>query len=232
MLRWDLPSFDAVSSTDVPGSRVDMPAAPVLPTVDEIQSIRAKAHQEGFSRGLQEGLAEGRAQGHELGKQEGFEQGRSEGFQSGYQQGYQGGALDLEQQLKSLREVLGTLSDLPDEIESALTSWVYETAVRLAGRVELDRSIFAAAVQEALMRLPRPGEHLFVRVSPQDMAMWSRLVDDSLSFKAVLQPDPELLAGHAYVEVGGTHLDVGEQARRALVKSALGLLETMPDDGK
>lgn len=231
MLRWDLPSFDSVTS-EASGARVDVQVTPTLPTVDEIQSIRAKAHQEGFSRGLQEGLVEGRTQGQALGKQEGFEQGRSEGFQSGYQQGYQGGASDIDQHINSLREVLRTLSDLPSEIESALTSWVYETAVRLSGRVELDRSVFAAAVQEAVMRLPRPGEHMFVRVSPQDMTMWSHLVDDSLSYQAVLQPDPELPAGHAYVEVGGTHLDVGEKARQALVKSALGLLEIMSDGAK
>ena len=230
MLRWDLPSFDAV--TETPASQLSEVAAPALPTVDEIQNIRAKAHQEGFARGLQEGLAEGRAQGVELGRQDGLELGRTDGFQSGYQQGYQSGATDLEHQLASLRQVLATLSDLPSEIESALTAWVYEAAVRISGQLELDRSMFAAAVQEALMRLPRPGEQLFVRVSPQDMSMWNRLLDDSLSFQAVLQPDPELQAGHAYVEVAGTHLDVGEKARRALVRSALGLLETLPDSAK
>lgn len=230
MLRWDLPSFDVVADSP-PAARVDV-SSPALPTVDEIQDINAKAHQEGFARGLQAGIVEGREQGVALGKQEGLELGRSDGFQSGYQQGYQSGVTDIDHLLSSLREVLKTLSDLPNEIESALTSWVYETALRIAGQAELDRSVFAAAVQEALMRLPRPGEHLFVRVSPQDMTMWSRLLDDSISFQAVLQSDPELLAGHAYVEVAGTHLDVGGQARRALVKSALGLLETLPDGVK
>ena len=230
MLRWDLPSFDAVAQSPASG-RPEIPS-PALPTVDEIQNIRAKAHQEGFARGLQEGLAEGRAQGVELGKLEGLELGRTDGFQAGYQQGYQTGSTDLENQLASLRQVLATLSDLPGEIESALTAWVYDTAVRISGQLELDRSMFAAAVQEALMRLPRPGEQLFVRVSPQDMGMWNRLLDESLSFQAVLQPDPELQAGHAYVEVAGTHLDVGQKARRALVKSALGLLETLPDGAK
>ena len=49
MQRWDLPSFDA------------SPEGTALPSVDEVQNIHAKAHQEGFARGLQDGLAEGRA---------------------------------------------------------------------------------------------------------------------------------------------------------------------------
>ena len=212
MQRWDLPSFDA------------SPEGTALPSVDEVQNIRAKAHQEGFARGLQDGLAEGRVQGVELGRQEGLEVGRAEGHEAGYQQGYDAGVADVQRHLEGLRQVLSTLTELPDDIEVELTSWVYETALRLSGQQSMDRGVFAAAVQEALMRLPRPGEQLFVRISPADQVMWSRLIQENHSFHAVLQEDPELTSGQAYVDVGGTTLDVGASARRALVQSALGLL--------
>jgi flagellar assembly protein FliH len=214
MQNWDLPSFDAT------------PQEATVPTVDAMQNIHAKAHQEGFARGLQEGVVEGQKQGLELGHQEGLELGRKQGFEAGYQQGYDSGLNDLKNHLQGLRSVLNTLSELPHDIESALTSWVYETALRLSGQSSLDRNSFASAVQEALMRLPRPGEQLFVRVSPADMVAWSQLATESSSFVSVLQPDPELQAGQAFVEIGGTTLDLGVHARRALVKSALGLLET------
>jgi len=222
MQRWDLPSFDDTHST----------GASTLPTVEEIQNIQAKANQEGFARGLQEGLAEGRAQGFELGKQEGVEQGHSEGFQTGYQQGYQSGSSDLERHLEGLSKVLQTLSDLPDEIEFVLTEWVYETALRLTGQSVLDREVFVSAVQEALMRLPRPSETLLIRFSPDDASMWARLADQSQPFHTALQPDPKLAAGEAYVDIAGTHLDVGAEARRALVKSALGLLEASDENSQ
>jgi flagellar assembly protein FliH len=213
MKRWDLPSFDAA------------PETATSPNLDEVQNIRAKAHQEGFARGLQDGIAEGRAQGIELGRQEGLELGRQEGFQAGHQQGYESGVAEVQQHLSSLSKVLSTLNDLPQDIESALTDWVFETAVRLSGQATLDRAVFAAAVQEALMRLPRPGEQMFVRVGPSEVPIWTRLIEDQ-AFHAVLQVDPELQPGQAYVEVAGTVLDLSEQARRALVKNALGLLDS------
>jgi flagellar assembly protein FliH len=214
MQPWDLPSFDSIKAGDVPA----------LPTVDELQNIRAKAHQEGFARGLQDGVEEGRTQGFTLGKQEGIEAGRSDGFQAGYQQGYQQGANDVQQHLNSLRSVLETLHDFPKEIEQELISWVYDTALKLSGQAHMDRQAFVAAVHEALMRLPRPGEQLMIRIHAQDMPVWKALTDGVFACETILHSDPELQPGQAHVEVAGVHLDVSVEARRALVKSALGLL--------
>ena len=111
MDRWTLPSFDAVPAPHTP-SQSQAHAAPLppvgvaLPTIDEVQSIRAKAYQEAFAHGLQEGLVEGQTQGVALGREEGIEKGRAEGFQTGYQQGYQSGAQEVEQLARALRQVL------------------------------------------------------------------------------------------------------------------------------
>jgi flagellar assembly protein FliH len=220
MQRWELPSFDHVNSAD----------QPALPSVDELQNMRAKAHQDAFARGLQEGLTEGRSQGFELGKQEGFESGRTEGFQTGFQQGYQSGSTAVEHHRNSLQQVLETLRDLPEVIQDSLSAWVYESALRLSGKASMDRSVFTAAVQEALMRLPRPGEQLLIRTCPQDVAAWTSLTEGAFATQTIVQPDPELQSGQAYVEVAGVRLDVSEQARKALVQSALGLMPTRSDD--
>jgi flagellar assembly protein FliH len=208
-----------------------MPSVGVaLPTIDEVQSIRAKAYQEAFARGLQEGLIEGQTQGLALGREEGFEKGRAEGFQTGYQQGYQSGSQEVEQMASELRQVLQTLGDVPAALASALPEWVYETALRLAGKEQMDRSVFVAAVQEALMRLPRPGESLIVGVPPQELDAWEALLrHPDMPFQAVVRPDADLSVGYAYVQVDGTRLDVGARAREALVRSALGLLPSAPE---
>ena len=213
MDRWTPPSFDAdpapVAANTNASSGVKVSGL-TLPTVDEIQAIRAKAYQEAFTRGMQD---------------EGLEKGRQEGFQAGFQQGYQSGAQDIEQLGQSLKQVLQRLSGLPDAFQTALPEWVYETALRLAGKEQMDRSVFVAAVQEALLRLPRPGQSLTVGVPQAELEAWEKLLQDpDMPFTAVVRADPELSAGYAYVQVEGTRLDVGTKAREALVRSALGLL--------
>jgi len=80
------------------------------------------------------------------------------------------------------------------------------------------------AVQEALMRLPRPGENLYLRLRAQEVETWRRIVEDpGLPFNCTILVDADVRPGHAYVEVSGARIDVGAEARIALVKAALGL---------
>lgn len=230
MDRWTLPSFDALPSESsardaTPSQGAQFVPTAASPTVDEVQAIFAAAHKDAFARGLQEGLKAGQAQGEAMGREEGIEKGRTEGFQTGYQQGYQSGAQEVDRMANELRLVLQTLSALPQTLESLLPEWVYETALRLAGKEQMDRSVFVAAVHEALMRLPRPGETLIVGVPSQEKDSWEALLNGpDMPFQAVVRVDADLLPGFAYVQADGTRLDVGSRAREALVRSALGLL--------
>jgi len=239
MNRWSPPSFDGepAASNTTPGRPLSDPslllddALAVLPSVNEVDAIRGKAYQDAYARGLQEGLQEGHAQGAAKGREEGMEQGRAEGFQVGYQQGYQGGLQDIEQMAKEMHRVMAQLQSLPDAFQSALPQWVYETALRLAGKEQMDRSVFVAAVQEALMRLPRPGENLLVGVPPAELESWqSLLTHPDMPFQSLVRADADLAKGFAYVLVDGTRLDVGLSARDALVRSALGLLPQHASD--
>jgi flagellar assembly protein FliH len=236
MNRWSPPSFDgepattehSLSHTSV---RQMDEAILVLPSVNEVDAIRGKAYQDAYARGLQEGLTEGHAQGAAKGREEGIEQGRTEGFQVGYQQGYQSGIKDIEHMSKEMQRVMAELQSLPQAFQSALPEWVYETALRLAGKEQMDRSVFVAAVQEALMRLPRPGENLIVGVPPAELEAWQSLLSHpDMPFQSLVRADAELSKGFAYVLVDGTRLDVGVSARDALVRSALGLLPQHASD--
>jgi flagellar assembly protein FliH len=236
MNRWSPPSFDgepattehSLSHTSV--RQIDE-AILVLPSVNEVDAIRGKAYQDAYARGLQEGLTEGHAQGAAKGREEGIEQGRTEGFQVGYQQGYQSGIKDIEHMSKEMQRVMAELQSLPHAFQSALPEWVYETALRLAGKEQMDRSVFVAAVQEALMRLPRPGENLIVGVPPAELEAWQSLLSHpDMPFQSLVRADAELSKGFAYVLVDGTRLDVGVSARDALVRSALGLLPQHASD--
>jgi flagellar assembly protein FliH len=236
MNRWSPPSFDGEPATTEhtlgqSSVRHLDEALMVLPSVNEVDAIRGKAYQDAYARGLQEGLTEGHAQGAAKGREEGIEQGRTEGFQLGYQQGYQSGIKDIEHMSKEMQRVMNELQSLPQAFQTALPEWVYETALRLAGKEQMDRSVFVAAVQEALMRLPRPGENLVVGVPPAELEAWQSLLSHSdMPFQSLVRPDAELSKGFAYVLVDGTRLDVGISARDALVRSALGLLPQHASD--
>jgi hypothetical protein len=56
MDRWTPPSFDAEPAPAAASAKYSAssqsPAGLTLPTIDEIQSIRAKAYQEAFARGF------------------------------------------------------------------------------------------------------------------------------------------------------------------------------------
>ena len=236
MNRWSPPSFDGEPATTehTPGQtsvRHLDEALMVLPSVNEVDAIRGKAYQDAYARGLQEGLTEGHAQGAAKGREEGIEQGRTEGFQLGYQQGYQSGIKDIEHMSQEMQRVMNELQSLPQAFQTALPEWVYETALRLAGKEQMDRSVFVAAVQEALIRLPRPGENLVVGVPPAELEAWQSLLSHpDMPFQSLVRPDAELSKGFAYVLVDGTRLDVGISARDALVRSALGLLPQHASD--
>ncbi len=236
MNRWNPPSFDGDQTTPEIAagrefSRLAEDGSIALPSVNEVDAIRGKAYQDAYARGLQEGLTEGHAQGAAKGREEGIEQGRTEGFQLGYQQGYQSGIKDIEHMSKEMQRVMAQLQSLPDAFQTALPEWVYETALRLAGKEQMDRSVFVAAVQEALMRLPRPGENLIVGVPPAELEAWQSLLSHpDMPFQSLVRPDADLSKGFAYVLVDGTRLDVGISARDALVRSALGLLPQHASD--
>ena len=236
MNRWSPPSFDGDHAapdlaTGREFSRLAEDGSIALPSVNEVDAIRGKAYQDAYARGLQEGLTEGHAQGTAKGREEGIEQGRTEGFQLGYQQGYQSGIKDIEHMSKEMQRVMAELHSLPQAFQTALPEWVYETALRLAGKEQMDRSVFVAAVQEALMRLPRPGENLIVGVPPAELEAWQSLLSHpDMPFQSLVRPDADLSKGFAYVLVDGTRLDVGISARDALVRSALGLLPQHASD--
>jgi flagellar biosynthesis/type III secretory pathway protein FliH len=77
---------------------------------------------------------------------------------------------------------------------------------------------------EALGRIPRPGEHLFLRVHPAESALWAQLAEGEQQVcKVALVEDEDIARGSCFVEVEGLRLDLGSNSRRALVRQALGL---------
>ncbi|NBW01472.1 MAG: hypothetical protein EBR85_07165 [Betaproteobacteria bacterium] len=209
---WKPPSFDPRPPTEIP-------RAP-LPTVEEVEAIRAEAARLGMESGHATGYAEGKQEGYSAGHIEGMQKGHEEGYQAGYEQG----KAEIERLTAALNTLLEAINELPAAMGEPIAELAYQIGERLSGKDGMDRAPFVAAVQEALMRLPKPGEKLFFRVRAQEAETWKRALEDpGLPFKCTLVVDENIPEGHAYVEAQGMRLNLGEQARRALVRTALGL---------
>ena len=143
-LRWEIPSFD-------PPKPPKPPKNPPIqyPTVEEVEAIRANAYHEAYELGSNQGFIEGRESGYKEGQQKGYEE--------GYQKGYLDAHTETNRLHDALKELLLTLDGLPQAISEPLTQLAFEIGIRLSANESMERGPFVAAVQEALMRLPRPG---------------------------------------------------------------------------
>jgi flagellar assembly protein FliH len=210
-LRWEIPSFD-------PPKPPKPPKNPPIqyPTVEEVEAIRANAYHEAYELGSNQGFIEGR--------ESGYKEGQAKGYEEGYQKGYLDAHTETNRLHDALKELLLTLDGLPQAISEPLTQLAFEIGARLSANESMERAPFVAAVQEALMRLPRPGESLYLRIRSEEVDTWKKIVEDpGLPFTCSVLVDADVQLGHAYVEVGGARIDVGKEARKALVFSALGL---------
>lgn len=174
------------------------------------------AREQGHAEGLAAGLAQGHAEGVERGLVDGRAQGHLEAFQQALPR--------LTNLTTSLQNTLDDIRGLPDAIAEPVVDLALLIAQRLSGSQQFERAAFVQAVQEALMHLPMPGERLLLRLGPADEATWTELLNNyRLPFGHAIVIDADVPPGRAYVEVGGTRLDIGPAAREALVRSALGL---------
>jgi flagellar assembly protein FliH len=224
IIKWVPPSFDPPASlvaiSDLPevGLEVESPQAHVQPAIteEELVKIRQDAYDAGFAEGYPSGYAKGEA--------EGLAAGTNAGAQAGYQQAYDDSKERIDALYTALQELLASLQGMPDAISESLNEFAYEVALRISGADSLERGPFVAAIQEALMRLPLPGENVFLRIRQEEVETWNSFVgNSSLPFPCSVLIDSDVPPGHAYVEISGARIDVGYEARRALVRSALGL---------
>jgi flagellar assembly protein FliH len=224
IIKWVPPSFDlpaslvAIPESPAVRSEVESPQTQVQPAIAE--EVLAKIRQDAYDAGFAEGYPSGYAKGQE----EGLAAGTNAGAQAGYQQAYDDAKERIDALYTALQELLASLQGMPDAISESLNEFAYEVALRISGADSLERGPFVAAIQEALMRLPLPGENVFLRIRQEEVETWNRFVgDSSLPFPCSVLIDSDVPSGHAYVEISGARIDVGYEARRALVRSALGL---------
>lgn len=161
-------------------------------SVEELESIRNAARNEGYTEGMNMGHQEGYEKGLELGKAEGFEQGHQDGMEGGYQDGFRQGrdegfAKGQEAGIASGSEMVTTQADrfrhLADmlanplrEMDETVTDEIVYLVSRLA-RVILKREIKGDAewlkqsIEKAVSLLPEAKNGAEITLSENDYAL-------------------------------------------------------------
>ena len=205
---WRLPSFD-------PPPPPPPPPPPSL-SQGEIDSVLEEARVRGDALGFEAGTVRGFAEGRERGLVEGRDEGHRLAFDAARQR--------LDELAASMQATLDEIAGFPAAIAEPVVDLALLVAQRLSGSQQFERAAFVQAVHDALMHLPMPGEKLLLRIGPSDERTWKEALDSfDLPFGHAIAVDADLPPGRAFVEVGGTRLDIGPAARQALVRAALGL---------
>lgn len=228
MKTWQPPSFEAATGQAQGLSGLHaLPSSPLngLPTSREAEPLGASQHQQAFLKGLQQGLEQGRSQGQALGRQEGWNEGHRLGYEAGMSQGLQDAQADVQRLSGSLQGLIDALQSFPAIWAEELGELVFLVASRISGGSQPERGEVLRAVLESLQAVPKPGQTLTLRVSPGDMSTWvASLGDMEGPSRMAAVADPDLAPGQALLDLGSSRVDVGDAARQALLKSALGLL--------
>jgi flagellar assembly protein FliH len=168
------------------------------PTAEEIESIRAAAHAEGYTQGQQEG----HEQGYEAGLAMGQAEGLAKGVEEGMAQGVTSGEEQIQQHINSWVTLIDSIQDPVAKVEQALEKELVLLAVSLAksvirSEVKTNTDLIFQALSEGLKALPIQEKHYQIHLNPDDI----KLVNNHFS--------PEEIAKHRWDFIESPKLSAG-----------------------
>ncbi|QIR13987.1 flagellar assembly protein FliH [Shewanella aestuarii] len=199
-------------------------AVPSMPTMSQLEDIRAAAEQEGFEQGKQEGLQ----QGLEQGRLDGLAQGHSEGFAQGEQQGYEAGLAKANAMIAQFTQLIKhfeqPLSVLDAEVEAEILAMTLTLAKGVIQQ-ELTQNPqhIATIIRKGIDALPLKEQVVKLRLHPDDVKVVEELYGEAQLAKNDwhLESDPSLVVGDVYIESLRSTVDLRVSNRVEQVFSAL-----------
>jgi flagellar assembly protein FliH len=183
------------------------PAIP-MPTVDEIEAIRAAAREEGYAEGLDAGQAEGHA--------------------AGYEEGLALGRAEAAEELDHLRQLATTFGDAVTQADEAISNDVLELALHLARgmvRTAFDAKpdLILPVVREAIDYLPNLQQPALLMLHPEDALIVKSGIGldlDKSGWRIV--EDDGIARGGCRVDTASNQIDAQIGARWQRLAHALG----------
>jgi flagellar assembly protein FliH len=206
---WSLPSFDPYkepppepeSVLETPAEMEEVPLDEVQPlTLEELESIRQEAYNEGFATGEKEGFHSTQLKvRHEAG-------------------------IALTAKLGNLEQLMGQLldpiADQDSQIEKSLIELVGHITRQVIQReLTIDSSVIGRVLRDALKLLPMGANNIRIFINPQDFEQIKALRERHEETWRILEDDA-LQAGGCRVETEHSRIDATIETRisQALVK--------------
>ena len=184
--------------------------APKPLTLEDIESIRASAYEDGFNEGKDAGFTEGIEEGKLQGLNEGHEQGLAQGLEQGLMEGkvkVEGQTLHWEQLVSRLHV---PLEKLDDTVEFQLIKLATNLAEQMARcEVTVNPQIILQALKQGVEALPVNEQSIVISLNPEDLIF----VQDAFSEEECkkrgwdLRAEPTLLRGDCQIHTQTSSID-------------------------
>lgn len=193
--RWEMPSFDAVTSAQ------DSEALALAATNRvALESLKQKAHKDGFNKGYEEG----------------------------HQAGHHAGLEDMQQQLNNFVNVAEHFNQSVKRVEHQVAQDVLDLALDLAkamlkSALLINPALIIPIVEEAIASLPSVQQPAQMFLNPRDAGLVSHQIGAQLVDAGwVVVADPHLNPGDCRVETLNNQINANIATRWQVLIDALG----------
>lgn len=185
-------------------------------TLEDIESIRASAYEDGFNEGKEAGMAKGLEEGKLQGLAEGHEQGLAQGVEQGLSEGkakIDAQVLHWEQLVSRLHQ---PLEKLDDNVEFQLIKLATNLAEQMARcEVSVNPQVILQALKQGVEALPVNEQTIVISLNPEDLVFVETAFSESECQKRGwdLRSEPTLLRGDCQIHTQTSSIDYAFSTR-------------------
>ena len=208
-------------------------------TIEDIESIRATAYEDGFNEGKEAGFE----QGLEEGKLQGLNEGHEQGLVKGTEQGLIEGKVKVDAQTLHWQQLVSRLhrplEKLDDNVEFQLVKLATTLAEQIARcEVTVNHQVILQALKQGVEALPVNEQTIVISLNPEDLVFVQDAFSESECQKRGwdLRAEPTLLRGDCQIQTQTSSIDYTfstrvEQVLKHFLKENYNNTPEVNDDG-
>lgn len=185
-------------------------------TLDDIESIRQSAYDDGFKEGKEAGFVQGLEEGNEQGLKEGTQQGKEQGLQ----EGLAAGEVEIQEQVSAWQALIDRLHNPLEKLDENVEYQLVRLATNLAeqivrSEVQSNPQIILQALKQAVEALPVSEQTIRILLHPEDLTFVQTAYDEDVCLKRGwdLQADPALMRGDCQIHTKASSIDYSFSSR-------------------
>ncbi|MFM2485099.1 flagellar assembly protein FliH [Celerinatantimonas yamalensis] len=183
-------------------------------TIDDIESIRQVAYDEGVTEGRAVGTAQGIEEGREKGQAEGYEHGFQQGLKEGLSQGQQQIDTLSGYWLKLLDELVVPVQQVTAQVQLQLVDLICDVArAVIQSELTTNKQVIIHTVKEAVQAMPVTNQTLLIHLHPDDLMIIESVYPKQTQQKKNWQllEDGSLPRGDCMIEAENSTIDYSMQ---------------------